>query len=97
MKEYVIVYIDGLPMCRQPAWGAETILAAREAGVCLSCSHMPDDANKLVDFLRSRGHNAYVRSGDDCGALCEPMPYWDENGNEEWPEFDYEARWYPEE
>lgn len=95
MREFVNVYVNGLPMCRQPAWDADTIRAAHAAGISLSCSHTPEDGEKLASFLQSRGLNAYVRADDRCDSLCEPMPYWDENGNEEWPEFDYDARWYP--
>lgn len=96
MIHFVNVYVNGLPMCRQPAWDVETILGARNAGVSLTCSHTPEDGQRLVDFLKGRGLNAYIRSGLNSQSLCEPMPYWNEDGYEEWPEFDSNARWWGE-
>jgi hypothetical protein len=96
MSDFVTVYVNGLPMCRQPAWDVDTIRAAHAARVSLSCSHTPEDGQRLVDFLKGRGLNAYIRSGDDSQSLCEPMPTWDEDGYEEYPEIDSDARWWGE-
>ena len=86
------IYIDGLPFCRA-SYEQGIHEKARKDDVKLGCSLFINQATVAVEWLKSRGYNAYIRVGDNRSSLCEVDII---DGCDDYPSYDFNERWYPE-